>query len=404
MMKTAQTRLFTINFIFICLATFSLMLVFYGLNSTLPIYNEKFSGSVKYAGLAMTSLTIAAILARLIGGYLLDRFGRQIVLIAGIVVFLIPTIFYTWMVPVIALIALRFLQGWGWGVGHTAINTVAMDVTPREKLGQGMGIYTLSFSTSMALAPAIALWFIYNYPFWQLFIMCALLTLFALVLALMIKYPRIKVQPAPFNLKGFVEKEALRPAVTGFIVIFANSAVMSFLPLFAENIGLTEAGVCFTAMALTAFLSRPFAGLVLDKIRGEKGYSFNVILAVAMMIAAILVVSRATLMSHLLAAGLILGVGNGIIQTTLMVVTVDSAPASKKGREIATYWAFVDSGVAAGSLCWGLVAAACGFRLMYVLAAIPLLAALAVFFTWRSRSEVRQSAAGGDACIVKLPS
>ena len=174
------------------------------------------------------------------------------------------------MFPLIAFIALRFLHGWGWGVGHTAINTVAMDVTPREKLGQGMGIYTLSFSTSMALAPAIALWFIYNYPFWQLFIMCALLTLFALVLALMIKYPRIKVQPAPFNLKGFVEKEALRPAVTGFIVIFANSAVMSFLPLFAENIGLTEAGLFFTAMALTAFLSRPFAGLVWIKSEGRR--------------------------------------------------------------------------------------------------------------------------------------
>ena len=233
-MKATKTRLFTLNFILIWLATFGLMLVFYSLNTTLPIYIERFSGSVKYAGLAVTGLTVAAIMARLIG-YLLDRFGRQIILIAGVVVFLITTLAYTWMVPVIALVALRFVQGWGWGVGHTAINTVAMDVTPRDRLGQGMGIYTLSFSSSMALAPAIALWSIYHYPFRQIFIICALLTLFALMLALMIKYPQIKVQPAPFSLKGFIAKEALRPAVTDLLSFLPTVRSCPFCPFLPKK-------------------------------------------------------------------------------------------------------------------------------------------------------------------------
>ena len=176
---------------------------------------------------------------------------------------------------------------------------------------------------------------------------------------------------------------------------------MSFLPLFAEEIGLTTAGLFFTAMALTAFISRPFAGLIMDRTGGAKGSNFNVILAVTAMIIAVIIVSGNVITAP--AGGRsYFGVGGGFIQSTLMVAVVDSAPASGKGRAIATYWALLIPGVSAGSLFWGLIADACGYRLMYVLAIIPLLAALVVFFAWRS--AMRQPATGGDTCMVKISS
>ncbi|MDY6825604.1 MAG: MFS transporter [Bacillota bacterium] len=388
MTEKQKPPLFTLNFILIWLATFCLMMIFYTLNTTLPIYIEELSGSVRFAGMAVTALTVSAIIARLVGGYLLDRYGRKIIFLLGVIFFLIPTIIYYWMVPVLLLIMLRFVQGLGWGISHTSVNTIAMDILPKERLGEGTALYTLSFSTAMAIAPAVALWFISYYPFNQLFLISSVVILVAIIFVVFIKYTEIikkkesMKKSSPFKIKTFIEKKVLRPAATGFIVMFACSSVMAFLALFAYDIGLTTAGLFFTAMAITTFISRPFAGMIISRA-GRKGYNYNMLLALSMLIISVILLSQATQLHHLVISGLIHGVGSGFNQSTLMVIVADLVPPEKRGRAMATYWASIDSGVSAGSLFWGFVAAAVGYRLMYIFAIIPLGLAFVVFFAWK---------------------
>lgn len=360
------------------------MLVFHSFNATLPIYIERFSGSVKYAGLAISALTVASITARLAGGFLLDRYGRKLIFLGGIVLFLIPTVTFIWMLPVTVLIILRFFQGLGWGITHTASNTVAMDIVPRERVGEGMGFYTLSFTASSALAPAIALWFIYHYSFKYLFIIASCSILLSMIIALSIKYPSIELKPTSLNFKEFIEISALRPAVTGFIVMFTNSVVMTYLPLFVAEIGLETGGLFFTTMAIANFFVRPITGITIDRL-GLKGCYISIALAGSALITSFIIVSQASILPHLLIGGLIYGVGGGLIQSSLMVIVVESVPASQKGRALATYWASVDLGVSVGSFFWGFIAYTYGYRLMYNFAVIPIMIALLVFFTWRSK-------------------
>ena len=56
--------LFTLNFAIICMANLTLYMVFYGMNPTLPIYIEQFGGTTKGSPDWLTSLTLAAIIAR----------------------------------------------------------------------------------------------------------------------------------------------------------------------------------------------------------------------------------------------------------------------------------------------------------------------------------------------------
>ena len=133
-------------------------------------------------------------------------------------------------------------SGAGLGITHTASNTVAMDIYRGKEWGLGMGFYTLSL-----LLP----------PHWPRPLLCGISTtihlsisliiascsiLLSMIIALCIKYPSIELKPTSLNFKEFIEISALRPAVTGFIVMFTNSVVMTYLPLFVTEIGLESGG------------------------------------------------------------------------------------------------------------------------------------------------------------------
>lgn len=387
----AKPRLWSLNFIIVCLSNLTLYMVFHSLNSTLPIYIEQFGGTTKIAGLALTSLTVAAIIARPITGWYLDKYGRMLLLIGGLILFLIPSIIYIRMIPVVLLIIFRFVQGLGWGVGHTAISTVALDIVPPERMGEGLGFYSLFNSLSMALSPAIALWLIFQYSFRELFIACSYLTLCTLIVSLFIRFPKIEKQTSS---PGFelLEIAAMWPSIVIFFVVFANSSAISFLALYTIDLGLTAsaAGLFFTAMALTTLTSRPLSGIIVDRT-GQKGFDFCVMIGSIAAFIAILVLVYAFKPMHLLVAGLLYGLCSGFLQSIMLILSIRNAPIEKKSIANALYWTAVDMGVASGSLFWGFIAAAFGFKLMFGLNLIPVMLAIFIYFTSRTGTKQQKT-------------
>ena len=75
-----KPKLWTINYILICLSTISLMVGFAALFPTLPIYVEKYGNISGITGLPLAALTLGAVITRPIAGWSLDLFGRKIFL------------------------------------------------------------------------------------------------------------------------------------------------------------------------------------------------------------------------------------------------------------------------------------------------------------------------------------
>ncbi|NMB40766.1 MAG: MFS transporter [Firmicutes bacterium] len=383
----AKPPLWSLNFIIVCLSNLNLFLVFNGLNATLPVYIEKFGGTTKIAGLAMTSLTVAAIMARPTTGWALGKYGRRKLLVCGLVLFLIPSIIYIRMIPVASLIALRFLQGLGWGISHTAISTVALDVIPQERMGEGLGFYSLFSSLSLALSPAIALWLVSQYTFDRLFIICTLLTLCTLIVSSFIRYPKVEMQASDHKLE-LLKIADMWPSIVIFFMVFANSSTISFLALYTIDLGLTEkaAGLFFTTMALTTLITRPLSGTIVDRI-GQKGFDFCVMIgAVAIFIAVFFLVYTFQPV-HLLIAGLLYGLCSGFFQAIMLVLAVRIVPPGKKSIANAIYWTAVDTGVALGSFSWGFVAYALGFKPMYGFTLIPVTVAILIYTMNRRKTK-----------------
>src|SRR3989337_3715618 len=112
MEQPEKKKLFTTNFILTSLSTFAIFTSFYFLLVTLPKYIlDELQGSESEIGLIIGVFTITAVLLRPFIGQEVDRRGRKVVLIAGLVVFLLSMLIYNYTRSVEELLMLRVLQG-----------------------------------------------------------------------------------------------------------------------------------------------------------------------------------------------------------------------------------------------------------------------------------------------------
>ena len=386
-MDTGRPRLWTLNFISVCLLNFAIYIVFYGLAPTLPIYIETYGGSSAMSGLAMGALSLAGIVARPVAGWALDKYGRRMIIVGGLLVYLLPAVVFIWMIPVLTLIILRFFQGLGWAVANTSAWTVASDIVPPARMGEGMGIFGMTLSISMALSPALILWMEKQYSFESIFLLCAILIAFALIISLFIKYPQIEKQIGGLK-PVFIETAVLRPAITILFISLVNSAQLSFIALHAIQQGLPSAGLYFTVFAVFTFVFRPISGMIIDR-KGKKGFDMVVLASCISMLISMSILARVTTLFHLALGGVFFGLGAGSIQPTILAECINMVPPSRRGAANATYWAAMDVGMACGSIGWGVVASVLGYRSMFNLTLIPVVIAMIIYFTRRSPSKMQ---------------
>lgn len=383
----ARPKLWTLNFVLMCLSSLTVCLAFHSLIPTLPIYIQEHGGSKGLAGLALAALTVAAVIIRPITGWALDRYGRRVILITGLLTFLIPSLVYTSMLPIIPMLVFRFVQGFGWGISGTAQGTVASDVIPKRRLGEGLGFFSLATSISLAMAPAIGLWLVGRYSFHALFIAGSVLTMTSLVLALLVKYPKLESSNQASKLV-FMEKLALRPSVIILLTTITYSSLLSFFALFVQQKGMSTAGLFFTVVAITTFVSRPLSGSIVDR-KGRRGYDLTVFSGLAAIIASMIIIAQLSSLWQLIFGGILFGIGFGSVQPTMLTLCIKNVPSNRRGAANATYWTAFDIGVAFGSVLWGIIANYFGYVVMFYMNIFPPTLALLVYLMNNKEVKLR---------------
>ena len=144
------------------------------------------------------------------------------------------------------------------------------------------------------------------------------ITALTFILALSIRYPKIEKQQGVFKF-NIVDRTALRPSIIMLIISLVHSSLISFLPLYALEQGLTTAGYFFTAMAVTTLISRFLSGIIIDRV-GWKGYDLNIIVGTFSIVSAMVIVAHTGKLLHLIVGGLFFGLGFGLVQFTLLIL------------------------------------------------------------------------------------
>lgn len=358
-------RLWTTSFIRITLINLLLFFGFNILTPTLPLHIADLGAADATIGWITGLFTISALLVRPLAGVWLDRVGRKIILAMGLVIFALVGASYTWLASVPLILGFRFIHGFGWGAASTASNTIASDVIPASRLGEGMGFFTLSSNVAMALAPAVGLSLIARYGFSSAALTATLIVGLSLLLGLSIPNDARKNVQSTARRASLFEPTALRPASVMFFATTSYGAINSFLALYARELGIANVGLFFTLMAGAMVISRPGFGRLIDR------YSMNVAMFPGMLlcIAAMLVLAAARDIDWFYAAAVLYGIGFGAAQTSLQTLAVKLAPRQRLGSANSTFYLGFDSGIGLGSIILGALAAQVGYRLMFVGAA-----------------------------------
>ena len=152
-----KTPLWTRNFIHIILINTFLFFGFQCYPAALPPYLKSLGASDAILGWLTALATVPTLLTRPLAGLLLDRLGRRKVFLSGLL--MVTSISLAmYFFPVVGIILLlRFMHGLAWGIANTSSNTVATDIVPKSRLGEGMGFFSLSTAMALAISPAVAL-------------------------------------------------------------------------------------------------------------------------------------------------------------------------------------------------------------------------------------------------------
>lgn len=378
-----SVTLLTKDFILIIIIN---LLIFFGFQMfmpTFPVYIKKLGGGDSMVGLVVGIFTISSLAARLLSGMALDRIGRRVVFLAGLGVFILAVLSYNWLPTIGLILAFRLIHGFGWGASSTASSTIASDIIPKERFGEGMGYFSLASSLPMAIAPAVGLFVVSNFSFTALFFVSAGLAALGFLLAFALKYHKVDMQERPKTKAAFFEKSSVRPTIIIFLVTITYGSIGSFLPLYAAQKGIQNIGLFFTVYALSLLVSRPVFGRIADKL----GHNFAVIPGLICVLITMVLLAQASAMPMFLIAAFVYGIGFGAVVSSLQAMAVANTPPYRRGAANATFFTGFDSGIGLGAILCGSVATAVGYSRMYLWAVVPALLAFILYFAFTNNKK-----------------
>ncbi|HEU4965788.1 MAG TPA: MFS transporter [Bacilli bacterium] len=380
-----QEKLWTKSFTILTLCNFLLFTNLQMLVPTLPSYVKgHFHAGSLTVSLVTSLFALSAIIARLFAGQMLKRGKRNLMLFLGFVVVLLATAGYYWCGAIVLFLFMRSLYGLGFGMISTTFPTMASNIVPDSRMGQGMGYFGLSTSLAMSIGPSIGLALL-GTSFGSLIgggvlVVATILPLTFLLRDHLRKPMETKAKVTatstpPVKRRALIPREILLPFGLNFLLSIVYGGLLSFLALFGKEVHLDHVGNFFLVNALAVVLIRPLSGKIFDK----KGHVAVILPGAFLLIAALLVLSYAHTMGLLIAAALVFGSGFGMLQPSIQAWMIKEVAPEQRGMANAMFLNSTDLGVAVGAVSLGALAIGAGYAHMYRLSSLFMVVFLVVY-------------------------
>lgn len=357
---------------------------------SMPLYVVHLGGKAATAGLVTGLFTLTAMLVRPITGWALDAHGRRSIWLLGTLSCLVLVVAQQWASTLVVLIALRMLNGVGFGVSTTAGGTIAADLVPKTRLGEGMGFVGVTMGIPLAVAPPLGLWLAGRGDFADLFWLGALFAAISLALSAMLRGPAQarEVPAVRSRLNSMFERSAVYPSALMFLLISSFGLILALFALYGKERGLGSVGIWFTVYAVLLTLARSVGGRLSDRI----GYRQTAIAGFVFAGAGLVAIAMSHDLPMLLASAVLYGIGYGTAQPSLQAMVVGRAPRARLGAATAVLFVAYDLGTTVGSIGGGLLAGVIGMGGTFAFSAVGPLIGIGILVgdIWR-RGRVRRS-------------
>ncbi len=381
-----QNQLWTKNFIYMCIINLVMFIGFHMLVSTFPFYIEYLGGDEAIAGLAGGLFSVSSLLMRPFVGWILDNKSRKLLLLFGLAGLIILPFAYTFIPIIVVVLMFRLLHGAFWASSSTSLNTNVSDILPKTRFGEGMGIFGLTTTISLSIAPLIGLNIMEHIGFSALFFASSIMMTVALIISF---FTRIKsIQPNKESIsiktiiKNIINKSALPASTVMFLFLIPYGAVNTFIALYADKIQIGSGGLFFAAMALSTGIIRILSG----KLSDRKGEGPIVYFAISALGISVLIISCVHSSVMFVAAALLFGFGFGAMVPAMQAMAMRICPPERRGSASSTYLCAFDLGTGLGGVISGFLVRWFGFSSMFKIIIISLILSLFVYIFWARKS------------------
>ena len=351
-------------------------IAFYFMVPVLPVFlSDSFSATESQIGVVLSFYTIAALLVRPFAGYALDAIGRYSIYVGSLLVFSAIFFGYVWATSILFVLVIRFVHGLTWGAMSTAGSTIAVDLVPEKRRGEGIGIFGLSMTIAMAIGPLIAITITGDSSYKRLFYSAAGFSFIGLLLALFVRVPKIVAKKRQFRIASLIERKSLPVSLNVFLVTIPYGGIISFIALYGRSIGIDSSGLFFLLIAIGIAISRILSGKSFDKVGPKKICVLGLMLLIVGLCC--LALYKNSFGYHF--SALVLGFGFGIIMATFQAIANHNIEPEKRGAANSTYLTFFDSGIGFGMLLVGYLIQVINYSGAFILCGVIELLALMVF-------------------------
>jgi predicted MFS family arabinose efflux permease len=227
------------------------------------------------------------------------------------------------------------------------------------------------------------LWLSASGNYSQLFIGASLLSLTGFILVLLVKYPKYipPVRAEGLWWKRLIEPTALPASLNYLIVMISYGGMLSFISIYAQEIGIKNPGLFFLVYAVGITLSRLFAGRLFDR----HGPFWIAITGLALLSAGFPILAFIKSYEGFFLSSFILGFGSGIIMPTFQAMVNNLAGPQHRGAANSTLFTALDLGIGLGMIIMGLTSAWVGLTYSFIAFSVLNMGALVLFVLYTQR-------------------
>lgn len=308
-------------------------------------------------GIVLALYTIAALLIRPLSGFLVDKFSRKPLYILCYALFTIIFAGYALTQIISLFVILRILHGVGFGLCTVSGSTIAIDVMPAERRGEGIGYFGLSYTFAQSLGPLTGFWLYSHYDFNVIFIIAFGCACFGLLSILPISLPSLEIPKStqidePVSLDRFLLVKGLPCILLLLLVGYGYGTLSNFIGLYCAD----STFECNPALFFLIFA----IGVVISRLLSAKAINNDKVISVALF-GAILVagglfsLAFCTSSWMFFAGSSAIGIGFGCVNPAFQSLLINLAPHNRRGTANATFYTFFDLGIGGGIALGGVI-------------------------------------------------
>ena len=363
-----KTRLWNTGFTCMFVSRFFASCSFMMFTTTLaPFAMDVLGVDAGSAGAAISIFTIGILVARLFAGGYVDVIGRKRMTVFGGILCLIATAAYLLPFGFPGLIGARLAHGIAYGIFTNTTMVIAASFIPQARLGEGLGILSLTATLAIAVGPlagTLAIGFGgYNALFFTGLAFAVVSLVFSAVPAVeeLPENERTTLDDAPL-IDRFISREAVPVSLLICLCSICIACPNTFVNAFCTQAGYAEASsLYFIVYSVVMCITRPIMGRLVD----SKGDNLVVYPSLVLFTAAFVMLGLDLGVAGILLAAVLMGLGYGGLFPSCQFIVTRRASNATLGVVTSTFFILSDVGLSLGPVFGGIVVANLGYVGMF---------------------------------------